>query len=74
MLDLLFQNQSCIDLCASQDGMRGRMMVGVGLVFFQQVMISLSTLIFSTGPGGPLHIGALRDMGCLCLQSKVINF
>ena len=33
----LFQNQSCIDLCASQDGMRGRMMVGVGLVFFQQV-------------------------------------
>lgn len=30
------KNQSCIDLCASQDGMRGRMMVGVGLVFFQQ--------------------------------------
>ncbi|KAL4235583.1 hypothetical protein ACF0H5_003979 [Mactra antiquata] len=30
------KNQSCLDVCSIQDGMRGRMFIGVGLVFFQQ--------------------------------------
>ncbi|KAH3782648.1 solute carrier family 2, facilitated glucose transporter member 10-like isoform X2 [Dreissena polymorpha] len=30
------KNQRCLDLCSGQDGMRGRMFIGVGLVFFQQ--------------------------------------
>lgn len=30
------KNQGCLNLCGSEDGMRGRMLVGVGLVFFQQ--------------------------------------
>ncbi|XP_060559321.1 solute carrier family 2, facilitated glucose transporter member 10-like isoform X2 [Ruditapes philippinarum] len=30
------KNKSCTDVCGSEDGMRGRMFIGVGLVFFQQ--------------------------------------
>lgn len=30
------KNQNCTDLCGSEDGMRGRMFIGIGLVFFQQ--------------------------------------
>ncbi|XP_052776267.1 solute carrier family 2, facilitated glucose transporter member 12-like isoform X2 [Mya arenaria] len=30
------KNQTCMDLCSGQDGMRGRMFIGIGLVFFQQ--------------------------------------
>ncbi|XP_045160564.2 solute carrier family 2, facilitated glucose transporter member 10-like isoform X2 [Mercenaria mercenaria] len=30
------KNKSCTDVCGSEDGMRGRMFIGIGLVFFQQ--------------------------------------